>query len=79
MSVVAAGPQAYFGYVEQASFVMHPAPLVVQVGIIALQSSSVINLADSKAQVKGIHFFEAASQAQDIFVDPSSGVLLHSY
>ena len=32
-SVVAAGPQAYFGYVEQAPFVMHPAPLVVHVEI----------------------------------------------
>ena len=55
VSVVAAGPQAYFGYVEQAPFVMHPAPLVVHVEIIALQSPSVFNFAGSNSQVKGTH------------------------
>ncbi len=36
MSVDDATPQANFGYVEQAPFVIHPIPPAVQVGIAAL-------------------------------------------
>lgn len=63
---MAAGPQASLGYVEQAPFVMHPAPLVVQVEMIALQAPSVINVTGSKAQVKETQVVEAAFQAQVI-------------
>lgn len=47
VSVVAAGPQAYLEYVEQAPLVTHPAPVVVQVEIIALQAVSVVNVTGS--------------------------------
>ena len=66
MSVVAAGPQACLGYVEQAPFVTHPAPLVVQVEIIELQAPSVISVTGSKAQVKGTHVVKEAFQAHVI-------------
>ena len=66
MSVVYAGPQANWGYVEQAPFVMHPAPLVVQVEIIALQAPSVINVTGSNAQVKGPQVVETGFQAHVI-------------
>ena len=66
MSVVAAGPQAYLGYEEQAPFVMHPAPFVVQVEIIVLQAPSVINVTGSKAHVKETQVVVAAFQAHVI-------------
>ena len=66
MSVVDAGPQANLGYDEQAPFVMHPAPFVVQVEIIAPQAPSVINVTGSNAQVKGTQVVEAALQAHVI-------------
>ena len=78
MSVVAAGPQAYLGYVEQAALVTHPAPLVVQVEIIALHVLSVVNVTGSKAHVNGTHVVAAAFQAQVNVVFPTNGVLLHS-
>ena len=75
---MAAGPQADLGYIEQAPFVMHPAPLVVQVEIIALQAPSVVNVTGSKAQFKGTQVVEAAFQAHVIYDEPSNGILLHS-
>ena len=78
VSVVAAGPQAYLGYVEQAPLVMHPAPLVVQVDITALQVLSVVKVTGSKAHVNGTHADVEAFQPQVNVVDPVNGVLLHS-
>ena len=57
---------------------MHPAPLVVQVEITALQVLSDVNVTGSKAQVNGSHVVVAAFQAQVNVVDPPKGVLLHS-
>ena len=78
MSVVAAGPQAYLGYVEQAPLVIHPAPFVVQVEMTALQVLSDVNVTGSKAQVNGTQSVVAAFQAQVNVVEPVKGVLLHS-
>ena len=78
MSVVAAGPQAYLGYVEQAALVIHPAPFVVQVDITALQVLSDVNVTGSKAHVKGIQVVVATFHPQVNEVDPANGVLLHS-
>ena len=63
---MAAEPQAYLGYVEQAPFVMHPAPFVVQVEIIVLQAPSVVKVTGNKAQVKETQVVEAAFQAHVI-------------
>ena len=57
---------------------MHPAPLVVQVEITALQVLSDVNVTGSKAQVNGTHVVVAAFQAHVKVVDPTKGVLLHS-
>ena len=78
VSVVAAGPQANLGYVEQAPFVIHPAPLVVHVEMTALQELSDVNVTGSKAHVNGTHVVVAAFQAQVNVVEPVNGVLLQS-
>ena len=54
MSVVEATPQPNFEYLEQESFVIHPAPLVVHVEMTALHYLSVTNVNGSKSQFKGI-------------------------
>ena len=56
----------------------HPAPLVVQVEITALQAPSVVNVTGSNAQVRGIQVVVAALQAHVGDVYPTNGVLLHS-
>ena len=61
MSVVEATPQAYLLYVEQAPFVTHPAPLVVQVEITDLHRSSVPKVIGSKSQLINMHCFRKVS------------------
>ena len=78
-SVVVATPQAYFGYEEQAPFVMHPAPVVVQVPIAELQSVSVVNVTGSKSQIKFIHVYVTPFHPHVGLSYPVSGLLLHSY
>ena len=78
MSVVAATPQAYLLYVEQAPFVTHPAPLVVQLGKIKLQALSDVNETGSKSQFNFIHYYVTASHPHYIVSEPINGVLLHS-
>ena len=56
----------------------HPAPVVVQVDIIALQALSVVNVIGSYAQVKGMQAVVETSQPQVGVVAPTIGVLLHS-
>ena len=55
-----------------------PAPVDVQVEIIALQALSVVNVTGSKAQVKGMQLVVAAFHAHVSVVEPANGVLLHS-
>ena len=57
---------------------MHPAPLVVQVEMIALQILSEVNVTGNKAQVNGIHVEVTTFQAQVNYNDAANGVLLHS-
>ena len=56
----------------------HPAPVVVQVEITALQALSDVNVIGSNAQVKGIQVVVETSQAQVGVVAPIIGILLHS-
>ena len=77
VSVVAAGPQATLLYVEQAAFVTHPLPFVVQVEIAAEQAESVVSVTGNRAQVRGPQVDEAWFQAQVTVVDPEIGTLLH--
>ena len=57
---------------------IHPAPLVVQVEMTALQVLSDVNVTGSKAHVNGTQVVVAAFQAQVNVVEPVNGVLLHS-
>ena len=67
ISVVAAGPQANLSYVEQAPFVTHPAPLVVQVDRTAEQAESVIRVIGNRVHVRLTHEFETELHAQVTF------------
>lgn len=55
----------------------HPAPLVVQVEIAAVQAESVVSVTGNRAQVKLTHDDETVLQAQVTVVDPEIGTLLH--
>ena len=54
-SVVAAYPQAYLLYVEQAPFVTQPAPVVVHPDKANEQAISVVYVFDNKAHVRLTH------------------------
>ena len=77
VSVVDAGPQANLLYDEQAAFVTHPAPFVVQVEITAEQAESVVSVTGNSAQVKLTQDDETVFQPQVIDFDPEIVLLLH--
>ena len=56
----------------------HPAPVVVQVEITALQALSDVNVIGSDEQVYGLQVVVEASQAQVGVVAPKIGLLLQS-
>ena len=78
ISVVAAIPQTYLEYVEQAALTMQPLPVVVQFDIDWLHYWSVVSVRGRLTQLNWAHKFVFAFHPHPMRVRPAIGVLLHS-